>query len=93
MTWTTLAWGLTTPEIALILVVALLLFGGKKLPELAKAMGRSLNELKRGMQEVTTETPPAAPKADETPAQPYQAKPLADYSAPNQKPPTTETKA
>lgn len=35
-------------DITLILVVVLLLFGGKKLPELAKSLGQSLNEFKRG---------------------------------------------
>lgn len=39
------------PEILLILFVVLLLFGGKKLPELARALGRSLNEFKRGQTE------------------------------------------
>jgi len=74
-----LAFGFSTSEIVLILAVALLLFGGKKLPELARSMGRSVNEFKRGMQEVTTEVTspgdpvaktdaPAAPAAPETPA-------------------------
>jgi sec-independent protein translocase protein TatA len=35
-------------DITLILVVVLLLFGGKKLPELAKSLGQSLNEFKKG---------------------------------------------
>ncbi len=40
-----------TPEILLIIFVFLLLFGGKKLPELARALGKSLNEFKRGQTE------------------------------------------
>lgn len=39
------------PEILLILFVVILLFGGKKLPELARALGKSLNEFKKGQQE------------------------------------------
>ncbi len=35
-------------------LVALLLFGGR-LPEIARALGRSLNEFKRGMREVDTD--------------------------------------
>ena len=35
------------PEIALILIVILLLFGGKRIPELAKAFGRASYEYKK----------------------------------------------
>tara|TARA_Y100000310_G_C20656812_1_gene802405 strand:+ start:68 stop:217 length:150 start_codon:yes stop_codon:yes gene_type:complete len=38
--------GLGTAEIVIILVVLLLLFGSKKLPELAKSIGTSFKELK-----------------------------------------------
>lgn len=34
-----------------ILLIALLLFGGKKLPELARSIGGSMNELRKGMNE------------------------------------------
>jgi TatA/E family protein of Tat protein translocase len=33
----------------------MLLFGGKKLPELARALGKSMNEFKRGQTEGTSE--------------------------------------
>ena len=39
------------PEILLILFVVLLLFGAKKLPDLARSLGRSLSEFKRGRDE------------------------------------------
>lgn len=47
-----LAWGLSMPEMILILIVALLLFG-KRLPEVARSMGKSVVEFKKGMTEVT----------------------------------------
>ena len=36
--------GLQTPELIVILFIVLLLFGGKKLPELARSMGRAVRE-------------------------------------------------
>jgi sec-independent protein translocase protein TatA len=38
-------------EIILIVLVALLLFGPNKIPELAKACGRAVREFKHGMRE------------------------------------------
>ncbi len=38
--------GLGGPEIILILVVVLLMFGGKKLPELMRGLGRGMKEFK-----------------------------------------------
>ena len=36
------------PEILLIVFVLLLLFGARKLPELARSLGRSVKEFKKG---------------------------------------------
>lgn len=43
------------PEILVILVVALLIFGPKKLPELGRSLGQSIREFKRGAQEIREE--------------------------------------
>ncbi|MBE2213523.1 MAG: twin-arginine translocase TatA/TatE family subunit [Opitutaceae bacterium] len=44
-----LAFSLGPWEIILILAVVMLLFGAKKLPELAKGMGKSMKEFKKAM--------------------------------------------
>ena len=66
-------------EIVLILAVVLLLFGAKKLPDLAKGLGTGIKEFKKATREVTdeiqnaqTETPaksvPPAPSRADLPA-------------------------
>jgi len=40
---------LGTPELVLILLIVLLLFGGKKLPELSRSLGNSMRELRKGL--------------------------------------------
>lgn len=44
--------GLGPGEIAAILIVLLLLFGAKRLPELAKGMGKSIKEFKRATSDI-----------------------------------------
>ena len=51
-----MAWG--PWQILLVLAIILILFGGKKLPELAHSLGKSLNEFKKGKEEGEK---PAAP--------------------------------
>jgi sec-independent protein translocase protein TatA len=38
-----------TPQLIIILAIILLLFGGKKLPELSRSLGTSMRELRKGM--------------------------------------------
>ncbi|HEV2403466.1 MAG TPA: twin-arginine translocase TatA/TatE family subunit [Candidatus Saccharimonadales bacterium] len=38
-----------TPELLLILLIVLLLFGGRKLPELSRSIGTSMRELRKGI--------------------------------------------
>lgn len=44
-----------TPEMMLIMFIALLLFGGKKLPELARGLGKGIREFKDASDSVKTE--------------------------------------
>lgn len=43
------------PEVLLIVLVVLLLFGGKKIPELMKGLGKGVRSFKDGMNEVQSE--------------------------------------
>ncbi len=61
---------LRTGEIVLIVLVVLLLFGGRKIPELMKGLGKGVKSFKQGMNEVeeeiknasTDETKPKSPE-------------------------------
>ncbi len=58
-----------TWEIVAIVLVVLLLFGGKKIPELMKGLGKGVKSFKEGMNEVEKEVNDAvkedAPKKEE----------------------------
>lgn len=43
------------PEVLVVLFVILLLFGAKKLPDLSRALGRSLGEFKKGKEDLERE--------------------------------------
>lgn len=45
-----------TTELLLIAALALLLFGGKKLPELMRGLGKGVREFKEGVKEVSNIT-------------------------------------
>ena len=44
--------GIGMPEMILILAIALIVIGPKKLPDLAKSLGRAMNEFKRATREI-----------------------------------------
>ena len=48
-----LLFGLGMQEILIIALVVLLFFGGKKIPELMKGLGKGVKSFKEGMNEVT----------------------------------------
>jgi sec-independent protein translocase protein TatA len=57
-------------EIALILVLALLLFGGKKLPSLAKDLGSGIKEFRRSLSSSGEDEPPPPPPTQITTPEP-----------------------
>ncbi len=63
-----LAFALGTPEMILIFALMLLLFGAKKIPELARGLGKGLGEFKKAKDEFEHEITRAAtepPRKDE----------------------------
>lgn len=61
---------LTPTTVAIVAIGALVIFGPKKLPELARSLGKSLQEFKAGAEEAQEtfkremNRPPEAPKSD-----------------------------
>ncbi len=50
-------------ELAIVLIIILVLFGGKKLPELSRSIGESVKEIRKGFSSNTSSNEPAAPAA------------------------------
>lgn len=50
-----LPFGIGLPEIIVILVIALLIFGPKKLPDLGKNLGKGLKSFKKGLSDASDE--------------------------------------
>lgn len=43
--------GIGMPELLVILLICLLVFGAAKLPEIGRSLGRTINEFKKGMKD------------------------------------------
>ncbi|MFL5735980.1 MAG: twin-arginine translocase TatA/TatE family subunit [Actinomycetota bacterium] len=69
------------PELLIVLVVAFLLFGAKKLPELARSIGRSASEFKNGIREGGEDGP-----SPEEPPGPTSARTRSPSSPPGETP-------
>ena len=57
--------GLGYQELLLILVIVLILFGAQRLPDLARSLGSSVKEFKKGVTDVKDDTTAAVKKDDE----------------------------
>ena len=57
--------GIGTPELMLIALVVLVLFGAKKIPEFMKGLGKGVNEFKKGMNDIQSELQKDESKEDE----------------------------
>ena len=47
--------GLGTPELIVILVIALVIFGGSRLPQLGEGLGKAIRGFKKGMTDASEE--------------------------------------
>jgi sec-independent protein translocase protein TatA len=59
--------GIGAQEILLILLIIILLFGARKIPEIARGLGRSVSEFKKGIREVDEEIKKEEPERREPP--------------------------
>jgi sec-independent protein translocase protein TatA len=76
--------GLSLTHILLFLVILLLLFGAKRLPEIGGALGKSIGEFKRSMRDVQSEFNTSvadAKRIEQPPAPPATSQPAAPPSS------------
>ena len=52
------------PDLLIVLLLALLLFGGNKLPGLARSLGSAKSEFEKGLREPAEDTASAAPQPE-----------------------------
>ncbi|MCS6936134.1 MAG: twin-arginine translocase TatA/TatE family subunit [Candidatus Bipolaricaulota bacterium] len=78
-------------ELLLIFLVVLLLFGGSKLPELARGLGRAIRTFKEESEGVRRELEKAVESPPEPP--PAATKPTTEISSPSPQPPSSPKKS
>jgi sec-independent protein translocase protein TatA len=69
--------GFGIDKLLLILVIVLVLFGARRVPEIGSSIGKGIREFKRGMQDIDkeSENPPHLNDRDEAPLPPREPSP------------------
>lgn len=73
--------GMGMPEILVVLVVALIVIGPKKLPEIAKSLGKAMGEFKRATNELKETIVVSDPPPSYRPIDVYSKPPVANAEA------------
>ena len=58
--------GLGLPEVLVIVFIVLLLFGGKKIPEMMRGLGKGVRSFKEGMNEIEKDVRQSATTSEST---------------------------
>ncbi len=59
-----------TQELLIILVIVLLLFGAKRIPEIARSMGHGIREFKKATREISADVNPKTEDEQKPPQRP-----------------------
>lgn len=84
--------GLQLPELILILIVVLIIFGPKNLPKIGRALGSSLREFKEGARKMTEAEEELEKESGGAERASVAEKSIAAAEAPEPKPPVPESK-
>lgn len=58
--------GIGQTELLIFLIIVLVLFGGSRIPSIARSLGKSITEFKKGVQGIEEETSSSTPEPQET---------------------------
>ena len=78
--------GIGWTEILIVLVVALLVLGPKRLPEIAKGLGRGLRDFRKAMSGLDLDDPPQPPPTRPPPAPSPEPRPQEQLAPPSEAP-------
>lgn len=56
---------LSLTHILILLVIALLVFGARRIPEIGSSLGQGIREFKKSLREVASDQPPTTPPAND----------------------------